>query len=553
MKVQFRCALFYLLMLSALTAWSSPAFAQAEPPGSAAAPQSSPDAALVRKLLERIEALEKREREREQSDQQNRAEEVKRLQDRIDQLENKVQSLESGEILPEIVVQPEGKPTVESLEQQLKIAERKNELAWEAAEAKSREAPQFQAGPTGFSFSSADKNFVLRLRGLIEMDSRTFFGESDLLQGNDGFLLRRARPIIEGTLYRDFDFAIVPDFAPPTATLFDAYVNYRYEPGLQLRVGKFKPPVGLEMLQSAATLPFNERSLASDLVPNRDIGLQLWGELEEGKWHYAVGVFNGVGDGDISSNVPFDDNKEFAGRVFAHPFKDVSRTWLKGVGLGVGGSFGLVSSNVAGLPNNVGGTLPGYWTDGQQQFFAYNPLAGTVVADGHHWRIQPQATYFLGPFGLAGEYGVSYQDVLNSATLRRASLNNTAWSITGQWMLTGEPASRQAIVPKNPFNLRQGGWGAWQLVGRYGQLHVDDEAFQGFSNPDTSAESVGTWSVGLNWWLNRNIRILTSFSYSLFNGGGVINPVDPNSVLPPATVTASGDEKVFFTRIQLGF
>lgn len=551
MKVQFRIILLYMLTLSAL-GWNHPVCAQAEPPGSAAASPANPDAALVRKLLERIEALEKREREREQSEQQSRAEEVKRLQDRIDQLENKVQSLESGEILPEIVVQPEGKPTVESLEQQLKIAERKNELAWEAAEAKSREAPRLQVGASGISFSSADTNFVLRLRGLLELDTRTFFGGSDFLEGS-GFLVRRARPIIEGTFYRDFDFAIVPDFAPPTATLFDAYLNYRYEPGLQLRVGKFKPPVGLEMLQSAANLPFTERSLASDLVPNRDVGLQVWGVLGQGKLHYALGVFNGAGDGQVSANVPFDNNKEFAGRVFVHPFKDYSQEWLKGVGFGVGGSYGLVSSNVAGLPNDIGGTLPGYWTDGQQQFFAYNPLAGTVVADGQHWRIQPQATYFLGPFGLSGEYGVSYQDVLNSATLRRASLNNTAWSLTGQWVLTGEAATHQAIIPKNPFNLRQAGWGAWQLVARYAQLHVDEEAFQGFSNPDTSAQSVGTWSVGLNWWLNRNVRILTSFSYSIFDGGGVINPVDPNSVLPPATVTATGDEKVFFTGIQLSF
>ncbi|HAB16939.1 MAG TPA: porin [Verrucomicrobiales bacterium] len=509
-------------------------------------------AELIQKLSSRLEQLERREAERTESLQQANTAEVAKLQNLVDQLQEKVSSLESGRVLPEITVSAEDTPTVQELDQKIRVAERKHELAMEAAEAKAQEAPRFQVGPSGFSFSSADTNFVLRLKGVLQLDSRTFFNENPLLEGNDGILVRRARPIFEGTVYRDFDFAFVPDFAPPTTTLFDAYLNYRYEPSLQLRVGKFKPPIGLEQLQSDTALSFNERALPSDLVPTRDVGLQLWGELGGGKWNYALGVFNGTGDGRVSANAPFDDDKEFAGRVFLEPWKGAGRKWLDGIGLGIGGSYGLVSSNVAGLPNNIGGTLPGYWTAGQQQFFAYNPLAGTVVADGTHWRMQPQANYFVGPFGLSGEYGISHQDVLNSTTLRRASLNHQAWNVAAQWVLTGENATYGMIHPKRPFNPKTGGWGAWQLVGRYGQFEIDDEAFRGFSNPNTSARSVESWSVGLNWWLNRNVRLNTSFSYSMFEGGGVVSPVDPNSWLPPATVT-SNDELVFFTRLQLAF
>lgn len=519
--------------------------------GSAAA--SAPDQAeLIQKLLQRIEQLERKEEERVRSSQKETDALVERLLNRIDQLENKVESLESGKLLPEIVVSPHPEPTVEELDQKIRVAERKTELAMEAAEARLREMPRFQAGSSGFSFSSADTNFVLRLRGLLQVDTRTFFNEDPLLQGNDGFVLRRARPIFEGTMFRDFNFAFVPDFGPPTATLLDAYLNYRYEPGLQFRIGKFKPPIGLEEMESAGTLLFNERSLASDLVPLRDVGVQLWGDVGGGKWHYALGLFNGAGDGRIGSNLPNDDDKEFAGRVFLRPMKDSGRTWLKGVGIGVGGSYGLVSSNAASLPNNIGGTLPGYWTAGQQQFFAYNPLAGTVVADGAHWRLQPQASYYVGPFGLSGEYGISHQSVHNSTTLRDASLDHRAWNVSAQWVLTGEPASDGAIIPKRPFNLWTGDWGAWQLVGRYGQFDVDDAAFQGFSNPTTSARSAESWSVGLNWWLNRNLRIMASFSYTMFDGGGIVNPVDLSSLLPPATVT-SHDELVLLTRLQLGF
>jgi len=95
-----------------------------------------------------------------------------------------------------------------------------------------------------FSFGSADGNFAINLRGVLQLDSRTFFKDGGI-KGNDGFLLRRARPIIEGTVFRDFDFVFIPDFGGSTPQIFDAYLNYRYSRGLQAQLGKFKSPVGL--------------------------------------------------------------------------------------------------------------------------------------------------------------------------------------------------------------------------------------------------------------------------------------------------------------------
>ena len=188
--------------------------------------------------------------------------------------------------------------------------------------------------------------------------------------------------------------------------------------------------------------------------------------------------------------------------------------------------------------------MPGYVSPGQQQFFAYSP---TVQADGTHWRLSPQGYYYWGPFGFLGEYAISDQGVFNTATLGRANLQHSAWQAAVQWVLTGEAASFNGVVPKHAFDPRVGNWGAWQLVGRISQLNIDDDAFNGFSNPANSANEAFSWSVGLNWWLNKNIRVLTSFSYTTFDGGGTIPPT-----VPPGTVT-SQDEKVFFTRVQLAF
>ncbi len=74
---------------------------------------------------------------------------------------------------------------------------------------------------------SADTNFVMTLHGIFQLDSRTYFDDGGI-KGNDGFVLRRLRPIFEGTVFRDFNFRLQPDFGgsgPPT--IRDAYLNYQ--------------------------------------------------------------------------------------------------------------------------------------------------------------------------------------------------------------------------------------------------------------------------------------------------------------------------------------
>jgi phosphate-selective porin OprO/OprP len=432
----------------------------------------------------------------------------------------------------------------------VKILERKGELAEEAAAEKAKTTPILTAGADGFGFSSADKDFSLRLRGVVQADSRTFFDDGGIV-GNDGLLLRKARPIIEAKVYRDFDFLFRADFGGSTVQVLDAYANYRYKPELQLRVGKMKSPVGLELLQGDTDFTFNERALATSLVPNRDVGAQFHGEVFEGRLNYAAGIFNGVGDNRSSANADFEDDKEFAGRLFAHPFKKTSINALQGLGFGVGGSYGSVQSpSTTALPSTTGGTLPGYSTDGQQQFFAYNPTGGAVVlASGEHWRVSPQFYYYWGPFGLMGEYAISNQKVdrtVGGVTTDSARLGHKAWEVTASWVLTGEDATYKSVVPRRPFSPANGGWGAWQLVARYASLDVDDAAFPLFSDPAISATEADSWSVGLNWFLNKNVRFVTSFSRTTFKGGG-----GPGTTAP--SIVTRQPENVLFTRVQLAF
>jgi len=473
----------------------------------------------------------------------NRDADLEALKQQINALSQKVEALEQQRATEQQSATNAANGQIQQLDQQVRILARERELDQEAAAVAAKSQPKLVVGPGGLSVSSADSNFVFRLDGLIQVDSRTFFNDT-AIKSNDGFLLRRVRPIFQGTLYRDFDFRFTPDFAPSSGpTIFDAYGNYRYAPWAQLRVGKFKTPEGLEQLQEDVNISFNERSLVTDLVPNRDVGLQLWGDINGGVLSYAAGIFNGVGDAQNSSNAAFENEVEFAGRLFAQPFKSSDLAVLQGFGFGVAGTSQNGTSNLKDLPSTTGGTLPGYTTDGQQQFFAYT---NTTVASGEHWRLSPQAYYYYGPLSLIGEYAISDQGVRNTTTKADANLHNTAWEISGGWILTGENASFSGVTPLHPFNPHNGDWGALQLVARYAELDIDNAAFKGYANSVTSASAAQAWSAGLNWYLNKNIRLNASFSHTTFTGGGGAGTVSP------AIVTRQ-PENVFFTRFQLAF
>jgi len=481
----------------------------------------------------------------------NTVELIRQLQRRIEELEQKVKLLEGGKGPTEGPNDAKAREHLEVLDQKVKLLEQEKERDQEAIEAKAKEAPKISIGGDGFSVSSAKGDFALQLRGVLQMDSRTFFDDS-AVAGNNGLLLRRVRPILQGTVFGDFDFLFVPDFAPTSGPqIFDAYVNYRYSPALQFQVGKYKVPIGLEHLVQDRDTLFNERSLVSALLPNRDVGFELHGEVSEGRASYAAGIFNGTSDGANSSNTDFANSQAYVGRLFFQPFRQAAAEAVQGVGFGAAGSYETISAaNIAGLPSTTGGTLPGYFTDGQQQFFAYNPVdKAVVVADQEHWRISPQAYYYYGPFGLLGEYAVSDQVVRRTgvAPFSSAHLEHTAWDVSVSWVLTGENAAYAGgVIPRHPFNPAEGSWGAWQLVGRYAELDVDRGTFPLFADPATSAQSAAAWSVGLNWYLNRNVLLKTSFSRTTFTGGGGAG------TSAPATVTRQ-PENVLFTRIQLAF
>lgn len=397
--------------------------------------------------------------------------------------------------------------------------------------------PQSPAGPQGpatanrFTFRSADGQFTIRVGGYVQADSR-WFRTADA--GKSQFLIRRARPYLEGNLTPSIAFRILPDFAGSQATLFDAYVDWRFSPELEVRVGKFKPPIGLERLQSATSTMFVERGLPTNLVPNRDLGVQLSGKALTGQTDFALGVFNGAADG-VNANSDSNGDKDVVGRLFTALPGQKQLPLLQGLRLGVAGSFGHSKGTSSARD------LPVYRSFGQADVFQYRTASGNnpaVFADGARWRLAPQAYWAAGPWSLLAEWVNAAQGVRGGSSHR--SLQHRAWQVASGWVLTGEPASFQGVTPRRSFSPQERQWGAWEIVARYGSLDIDGDAFR-FSLADR-AQSIARateWAVGLNGYLNAYVRVMASFGHTSFAGGRVVGD--------------RPDEDVALLRVQLAF
>ena len=378
----------------------------------------------------------------------------------------------------------------------------------------------------GFTIKSNDGDFSLNIGADIQVDNRAFSGPA-LTVLPDTLLLRRARPVFQGTIYKYIDYFIRPDFGKGTVAIYDAYAELKYFSFAKLRAGKFKTPIGLERLQGDDDTTFVERGLPSLLVPQRDIGIQLAGDIVTKRLGYQVGVFNGVPDATLT-DAATGDHRDYAARLFATPFAPDKTNPLKGLGFGLGFTGGNVD----------GEALPSYSTFGQNSFFTF---ASGVTEAGHRTRLQPQLYYYLKGFGLLSEYGKN-EEGLQKGTFRTDAAF-TAWQVETSYIVTGEDKGFGAAAPRRNFDPKHNGWGEWELAFRVGGFAADHAIFtDGFATATATPRELHEVVGGVNWYLNRLFKIDVDYGHTNFGGG---NTIALGGNRPP--------EKVLTIRLQLNF
>jgi phosphate-selective porin OprO/OprP len=365
-------------------------------------------------------------------------------------------------------------------------------------------APRVIGGQDGLAIESGNGDYRLQIGLLVHGDGRFAAGE-DAAAVADTFGVRRLRPYLRGRLLRRFEFYFNPDFAGGTLVVQDAYVDTIFAPAFRIRAGKGKTPFGMERLHSASNILFLERAFPTALVPNRDVGVQVLGDISGGIVSYLAGVMNGVADG-ASGELDANDSKDVSGRLVFRPFTRRTASALRGLGLAISGSAGR-QAGAAALPTFRTQTM-------QQTYFTYG--AGAVAA-GTRTRYSPQLFFFRRQLGGWFEYVHTEMPITRAGVT--GDVAHDAWQVAGSWVLTGEAATDAGVGvrPTAIFDPSTGHWGAFQVAARYHQLEVGQSAVAlGLAAADAS-RTAQAWTVGLNWYPSGNLRYTVNFERTVFD------------------------------------
>jgi phosphate-selective porin OprO/OprP len=370
------------------------------------------------------------------------------------------------------------------------------------ASAAAQQAPPLTAGwRDGFVIQNENGDFRLQIGLLVNADGRFVLDDPNDAVTNT-FFIRRLRPTLRGRLGGRVEFYFNPDFAGGTVAVQDAYVDTRFSNAFRIRLGKAKTPFGLERLIADSTIVFYEHALPTAIVPNRDVGVQVIGDLRGGVISYMAGVLNGVADG-ASGDLDRNDSKDLAGRVILRPFNAKPEHSLRGLGIAIAGSIGDQSGAAA---------LPTFRTTlAFQPFFSYSG----ATADGRRSRYSPQAFYYYKGFGGWAEYVHSAMPVREADI--REEIVHEAWQIGGSFLLTGEAASDGVIRPLANFDFGNGHLGAIQVGARYHSLTVDGRAVAlGFAAPGSST-TADAWTLGVTWFWNPYVKHVLNVEHTVFD------------------------------------
>jgi len=352
-------------------------------------------------------------------------------------------------------------------------------------------------------------------------------------QLKNGDLFRRARIGADGRDGDDFSYRLMFDFGGAgvenAGQLYEGWIQYGGFRPFRIRVGAFRPSLGLEDQTSAQNLLFIERPAATDTASalagsDTRTALQFFGF--EDRWYAALAV-TGRQIGVISTAnasptpVSYGDQLGFTGRLNVTPVEGPG--W--GVHVGVHGSYLDRPANTVG-PSPLGPQLP------NTNVVAFNDtpelrVDSTKLINTGNIPARHAAT--MGP-----EFAAQYKSFLVQSEYEHIVVDRTdivstpsfnGWWVEGTWLLTGEShawnptiAAFDGPVIAHQFSPKTGGWGAWELALRYSDMDLNYHAGSAGVLPETDSIRGGNqkiFTAGLNWYLDPLVRMV--FDYQRVN------------------------------------
>ena len=397
------------------------------------------------------------------------------------------------------------------------------------------------------SISSPDGRFAANLHAVMQLDSAKYIQDAarpptlDLRRGaaatdtahardlNDGVDFRRARIGVDGRVFGDFEYNVLFDFggagAEDAGHIQELWVQYSGLRPFHLRVGAFRPSLGLEDQGSTNGMPFLERPAITDVAASF-----AGGDFREGvqlragtsRW-FATGLVTSRTVGSINSTATggsqaFDGALNLVGRLAAVPFRGDG--WMTQVG--VHGAYAVQVADAGGPDSAVtAARYPVEFRERPELRVDGTRLVDTGAIDAAHTstagvEAAAQAQNWL----LMAEYTRLGIERRHSAL---ADPTFSGWYVTGSWVLTGE---RRAFNPStfafdgppvdHPFDWRQRTWGAWELAMRYSDLDLNFRP--GGAGLPIPADGVRggeqrILTAGVNWYLNPIVRLMLDYQH----------------------------------------
>jgi phosphate-selective porin len=363
----------------------------------------------------------------------------------------------------------------------------------------------------GLEIQAAHGEFVLRIAGTVQVDGRQI--ESDL-GDRSTWAIRRATFGFGGTWNGLLEYRLDTEWSSLDAGttsfnarrlgLHNAYFGLNFAPAVRLRVGQYKMPFESEYTHTSDRfMDFLERSWVQRLIPGKDVGLTVLGDVFSGRADYAVSLVNGATLESANKNAT-DSNtgKDVLAQVRVRPFARSSRKPIKGLQLGGGLTWGRALGDPLGTVYGSETGIP---------VMGFEP--GVVGGEGRR-RWATECYWFVGPASLKAEMSELSADLVKGPS--RGTLEARAFFVSASWLLTGEAKTNSRIRPKRSFAAKKRGPGSWEIALRYSGLSYDVPTTVGsaadFLDPLIGARKVRSWACGLTWRLHLMSRIMLNYA-----------------------------------------
>lgn len=364
---------------------------------------------------------------------------------------------------------------------------------------------KFGPAPTLVGTDSQGRPWEFKVRGRLLVDGGFLGDKDDFYTGDNATEVRSARLGVEGKFFDGFKFKFETDFADNDVDIKDAYLEYDgpFIDPIHIRAGQFKTPNSLEEQTSGRYTTFLERAAITDAFAlNRRIGLGVG----------TIGENYGIDFGLFGQNIGVAAPSE--GLAVA------SRGWYHDKFGGEEGDLNLIhvggSVRYRGFSNDADDNMVRYR---QRPFFHFTSERSVNTGFIDNARsdvfIGGEVAWVNGPWSFQGEVANTFLQTTEGENA------NGLWGGYGSlsYFITKDDSRRYQpkegafgrVKVKDP--VQDGGWGAWQVAGRFDYIDLNSGVAQG----GQQYSAIG----GLNWYVNDYARIMLDGAVTqVFNAEG---------------------------------